>query len=352
MRIGRKSFAASLVLLALLGCGRGESEGGEEGVPAVVDARTGVASLQAVEQTVAAIGTVVPRPGSFAQLAPPASARVARVYVVGGERVAAGAPLVEFEHGPFDAALHSAEAEVISAQHAYDRAVRLADEGILPRKDVDQAATDLAQAQASLGTARRSQELSTLRAPIAGVVTRMTAVMGSSVEPGTPLVEVADPSALDIVLNVSPSDAALVRAGATVAFAAGERPGGEQLGTGAVSTVGASVDSATRVVAIHARLARPSRPLRIGESVFGTILVATHPRAITVPIEALVPEGEGYKVFVVDSAGIAHGRPVTVGVRTATVAEILVGLAAGEAVVTYGAYGMEDSARVRAASPR
>jgi hypothetical protein len=86
--------------------------------------------------------------------------------------------------------------------------------------------------------------------------------------------------------------------------------------------------------------------LRIGETVFGRIVVGTRPNAVTVPIEALVPEGEGFEVFVVDAARIAHATPVAVGARTSQLAEITSGLAGGETVVTYGAYGVADSATV------
>ena len=88
------------------------------------------------------------------------------------------------------------------------------------------------------------------------------------------------------------------------------------------------------------------RRLRIGETVFGAISVGMRPSAIVVPLEALVPEGEEFKVFVVDSNSIAHEREVKVGGRTSTVAEILEGLTAGERVVTSGAYGVADSAKV------
>ena len=71
-----------------------------------------------------------------------------------------------------------------------------------------------------------------------------------------------------------------------------------------------------------------------------------HPNAVTVPLEALVPEGEDFKVFVVDAAGTAHERKVSVGGRTDKVAEITEGLTGGERVVTYGAYGVSDSAKV------
>jgi multidrug efflux pump subunit AcrA (membrane-fusion protein) len=101
-------------------------------------------------------------------------------------------------------------------------------------------------------------------------------------------------------------------------------------------------------VAVRVQAPTTRRPLRIGETVYGQVEVATRPSAITVPVEALVPEGggEGYKVFVVDAAGIAHARGVTVGGRTDKVAEITSGVVAGERVVTYGAYGVEDSAKV------
>jgi len=148
-----------------------------------------------------------------------------------------------------------------------------------------------------------------------------------------------------------PADAAPVRAGVALTFWAGEAARGDTLGVAAVSGVGATVDSVTRAVEVRARITRSSRPLKLGETVFGRIAVGVHAHAVTVPIEALVPEGDGFKVFVVDRAGIAHARSVTVGARTETAAEIASGLAGGETVVTYGAFGVEDSARIVPAKP-
>ena len=88
------------------------------------------------------------------------------------------------------------------------------------------------------------------------------------------------------------------------------------------------------------------RPLRIGETVYGAIGVATVARAIVVPVEALVPDGDAFKVFVVDAGGVAHARPVVVAAKNNRVAFIKSGLNVGERVVTYGAYGVSDSAKV------
>jgi membrane fusion protein, multidrug efflux system len=331
--------------------GQAASEGAAGDIQAVVGAGTAPATLQPFAETVRVIGTVVPRPGRFAELAPPAPTRVAGIFVAPGQRVAQGDSLIAFERAPFDAAAKSADAALESAQHAATRATRLVQAGILPQKDADQAAADLAQAQAAALTAHRAQQLATLRAPLAGVVTRMSAVLGASVDPSQPLVAVADPTALDITFGVSPGDAARIRSGDSLTVTAGEGAGREPLGQGVVTGVGAAVDSVARAVPVRARLAHRTRPLEIGESVFGRIVTAVHARAVTVPLEALVPAGDGYQVFVVDTAGVAHTRLVTVGARNETRVEIVSGLAAGEIVVTSGAYGVEDSAKIVRATP-
>jgi RND family efflux transporter MFP subunit len=316
------------------------------GAPGVGGVGTAVAMMQPFPQVVTAIGTVTPRPTHFAALAAPGPTRVAHIFVAPGQRVATGDSLIEFERAPFDAAARSAETALASSERAYARAVRLVQAGILPQKDIDQAAADLAQAQVAAITARRAQQLATLRAPLAGVVTRMTAVLGASVDASQPLVEVVDVAALDAVFNVSPAQAAQIHGGDSVHVTAGEGEGGEMVGQGSVAAVGAAVDSSSRAVAVRARIGRPARPLRIGESVFGRVVTAVHARAVTVPVAALVPSGDGFQVFVVDSGGIAHVRAVTVGARSQSLAEILAGLTAGETVVTTGAYGIEDGTKV------
>jgi len=345
------------VSIALAGisaaCGGGGSSNGHDvsREPGVRGVSTSVAMVRPFPHEVSAIGTVMPRPDRFASLAPPGPTRVARIFVVAGQPVAKGDPLIEFERAPFDAAAQSAAAALANAERAYARAVRLVEAGVLAQKDSGQAAADLAAAQAAAVTARRAQELATLRAPLRGVVTRMSAVLGASVDANQTLVEVADPMALDIVFNVSPTEASRIHSGDTVTVTSGEgtaRGGGgsEALGPGVVTSIGVAVDSASRAVAVRARLTVPARALRIGESVIGRIVTGESPRAVVIPVDALVPEGDGYRVFVVDSAGIAHARAVTVGGRTESLAEILSGVAAGETVVTTGAYGVQDSARI------
>jgi RND family efflux transporter MFP subunit len=344
-------LALTGVVLLGAGCGRSRGTGDETAAQAVVRVTTVVAEAGTFTEYVSALGTVSPRPGRYAELAAPAPTRVARIVARPGAFVQEGDTLIVFERAPFDAAARTAEAALSTAEHAADRATRLVQAGILPKKDADQAAQALAEAQAAAITARRNQELAALRAPLSGVVTRMTAVLGAAVDASQPLVAVADPRALDVLLTLTPAEAARVHPGDSVAVSAGEdiRGAAEPIGVGRVSDVAGAVDSTTRSVAARVRLPHPSRALRLGESVFGRIAVARRARTIVVPVSALVPAGEGFQVFVVDSAGIAHARSVDIGARTETLVEVLRGLVPGETVVASGAYGVTDGARVERA---
>jgi RND family efflux transporter MFP subunit len=337
---------AALVLAVTAGCKGGAAAGDAATPQAVVGVQTALVTKGPFTEMLGAIGTVVPRPGHVAALAAPQPARISHVYVTAGQHVTQGQPLVELDQTPFRAATQAAEATLSAAEKANERQQRLAAEGIVPRKDADQAAADVAKARGDAANARRAEQLSVMRAPLGGVVTRMTAVLGSTADVAQPLVEVADPAALDILMSVTPNDAARLRTGAKVSLTAGQNATGEPLGVGSAVDIGGAVDTSSRSVSVRVQAPTTRRPLRISETVFGQIAVAVHPNAVTVPLEALVPDGEDFKVFVVDAAGTAHERKVSIGGRTDKVAEITQGLTGDERVVTYGAYGVSDSAKV------
>jgi RND family efflux transporter MFP subunit len=350
--IALSSCRIPICALAALGAGCSGGGGGDEASQPtpVVAVQTAIVRAQPFTETLGTIGTVVGRPGHVASLGAPTATRVSHVYVSEGTRVGVGQPLVELDRTAIDAAAQAAETALTAAQQAYERAERLNREGVAPRKDVEQAASEVAKARSEAIAARRSLQLAVLHSPIAGVVTRLTAVLGASVDVNQPLVEVADPAALDIVFTVTPTEAARVKANASVTLSAGQKATGEPLGIGTVAQISASVDSATRGVPVRVRAPGARRPLRIGETIFGQIVVGTHPNAIAVPAAALVPDGEGFKVFVVDAENVAHQQSVSVGARTDSSAEITDGLKGGERVVTYGAYGVEDSVKVTTGS--
>ena len=319
-----------------------------EAAPAVATVAATVATV-ATERfagVIDAIGVVTVRPGHLASLGAPGSARVSAVRVSVGDRVRAGAVLVELEPAPFNAAVQGANAALLAATTARERAQRLVDAGIAPRKDLDLATSELAQATSLAATARRMRTLATLRSPIEGVVTRLTATLGANVDGTAALVEVADPRFIDIVLNVSAAEAAQLTIGAPVTLTSGAAEGADTLGTGVVTTIAGAIDSVSRTVAVRVGAPKTVRALRIGESVNGRITLEQRVDAVLVPSAAVVPDGDEYRVYVVDSAGVAHARTVEVGARRDGRIEITSGLKAAERIVTDGAYQVDDGVHI------
>ncbi|MEO7043569.1 MAG: efflux RND transporter periplasmic adaptor subunit [Gemmatimonadaceae bacterium] len=331
-------------LFALLACGKKDAADEATGTP-VVTVETAQVTTATFVPSVRAVGTVVPSPTGYAELSAPAPSRVARVLVTAGQSIRAGEPLVELDAAALKATASGADAALTSAQSAYDRASRLAQQGILPRKAVDQATSDLAQAKAAAVGAQRTYALSTLRSPISGVVTKMNAVTGASVDPAQVLVAVADPGELQVLLQLSPVDAGAVRRGAPVVLSDNDGPSAKPVAHGTVISVGAAIDSATRAVPIRVRLASSTRPLRLGETLSGKVSLTGSTGAMSIPAAALVPDSAGFKVYVV-KAGVAYATPVEIGTRGDSLVQVTKGLTAGQTVVTTGAYGLEDSSKV------
>ena len=337
-----------LLSSSMLGAGCTHSAAGDDQVSKVPEVHAGIETVTVANftQTFTVTGTVTPARGAAAALSAPTAARVSRVFVAEGERVKVGDALVSFDPTTFDADVNRATAALTAALRARERAERLTEAGVAPRKELDQALAAYADAQAALSTARRAKSLTVLRSPITGVVSRVSVVQDESVDPTKAVVEVVDPRALEVTFGVPPRDATRVLPGSLVQLERGGGADKQPLGSARIVVVGSTVDSLSRNVTVRARPLDPTVPLRVGESVLGHIAGTTTTGVIAIPVEALIPEGETFHVFVVGSDGIAHARKVRVLAQSDKLAHIAEGLAAGDRVVTHGAFGVDEDVKI------
>jgi RND family efflux transporter MFP subunit len=268
-----------------------------------------------------------------------------------GDAVAAGDVLVELDRSVWTEQAADADAALNAAEAAHARAQRLVDQGILPRRDLEAATAELARVRAVAVDARRTLARATLRSPIRGSVSTVSASLAQPVGINDVLVEVVDPSALEALVRLSADDAARVTVGDAVTLTGGLDLAAPPIALGRVTGVSPSVDPLTGTVTARVAI-DPSQGIRAGQRVSARIVVAMHPGAVVVPRGALVPSATGTSVFVVDSAGAAHATAVTLGAEAADSVEILSGLARGDRIVTAGAFGMVDGVRVQRAPAR
>ncbi len=215
------------------------------------------------------------------------------------------------------------------------------------------------------GTSRRSgssardpkdEEVLEVSAPVAGRVLRVLQESEGVVQPGTPLLEVGDPAALEIVVDVLTTDAVRIDAGAPVEIV---RWGGEEelaahvvrVEPSAFTKVSALGVEEQRVnVIIELDAPRESwAPLGDGFRVEARIELWRTDAALTVPASALFRDGEGWAVFAVDGQdgeGTAEVRPVSLGRRNGFAAEVAEGLTEGDRVVVHPGDALEDGMEV------
>lgn len=188
-----------------------------------------------------------------------------------------------------------------------------------------------------------------LRSPITGRVLRVPHESERVVAAGEPLVELGDPTQMEIVVDVLSTDAVKVRAGAPVLV---EDWGGEGTLHARVRLVepsGVTKVSALGVeeqrVDVIADFTEVPTPLGDGFRLEARIVVWDADGILKVPSSALFRRGALWNVFVVDG-GRARHRDVETGQRNSREVEILRGLKEGELVILHPSDEIGDGVRV------
>lgn len=240
-------------------------------------------------------------------------------------------------------ALDSAQLEADSAARQLDSA----------RFGERVAAHQLEMARAALSGLRGGAEPLEIRSPVSGQVLRVPQESGGVLPPGTPLIEVGDPDALEIVVDVLTPDAVGVVPGAPVRIDGwgGGRPLGgrvrrvEPSAFTKVSALGVEEQRVNVIVDID-------QPPRLRENLGDGFRVDVHITTwrgeglVVAPASALFRRGERWACFVVED-GRARLRLVRAGHRSSFDVEIVEGLRPGEVVVVHPGDRVDDGVRVK-----
>jgi HlyD family secretion protein len=189
-----------------------------------------------------------------------------------------------------------------------------------------------------------------VRSPVAGRILRIQDPSERVVAAGTPLLTVGDLSRLEVVIELLSSEATQVKTGMPVILDGwgGDQPlkarvrRVEPYAFTKISALGVE-EKRTNVVADF--LDAP-RVLGDGYRVNAHIVVWAAEAVVKAPASALFRCAEAWCAFAVEN-GRARRRLVTIGHRNAQEAEVLEGLAVGEAVIRHPANQIDEGARVQ-----
>lgn len=259
-----------------------------------------------------------------------------------GQYVRQGQALLKMNDVLLQAQLRQAEAQAEQAEKAYNRAMDLHKQQFMSDAALDQSAAAHKTAQAFLDTARTQASMATVKAPISGIITTRTAVLGQIVEQGKPLFTIVRDAALELNMELTDKDLAMVKPD-QVATVYSETQGEV---TGRVRLVTPQINPTTRIG--FARVRVPwSSGLRPGMFAKAEILAGTFD-AVIVPSRAVVYTENKAAIFVIGNEGRVRLVPVRTGQVLNNETVILEGVAASDKVVTVGAGFLVDGDKVEA----
>jgi membrane fusion protein (multidrug efflux system) len=126
--------------------------------------------------------------------------------------------------------------------------------------------------------------------------------------------------------------------------------GSDRTHAGRIYAIDPRVDTSTRTLLVRATCDNGLGRLLPGSFASLELTVAEIPDALLVPAESIEPGVDGKVVYVVQE-GVAHRRIVQTGSRTASLVQIVDGLAAGEQIVVSGLQQMSEGVKVKALDP-
>ena len=336
------------------------AEAEEKQQPTEVAVKVGKITRATLHAYVTGFGSVDPEPATVGQ--PPASAKIgspvagllAEARAVEGQRVAKGAVLFQLDSRVADAQVEKARQAAEFADRAFERQKKLLEVDATSQRVYQEAEAQAQAAHNEMTNAQALRALLTIRAPIAGTVTKALAKPGDAIDVTTVLAEMVDLDRLVVSAKIRSADVGVLRRGQHADISPGRPEAPEQASRGAatvagtVSFISSAVDAATDTVIVRISMSRQT-VLRPGQFVTARIQYDEHRDRLAVPVDAVVTDGNGQGTFVaVVSENTAVKRPVTVGIKDNGLAEIEgADLREGTSIVASGAYGLPDKTRIK-----
>lgn len=354
------------LLFATISCGGGNAAGGAAGagggggMPAMA---VEIATLEAkpVEQTTEFVGTVKSRRSTDIQ--PQVEGFITRITAKPGQRVAAGALLMEIDSrvpqgqlAGLESIRSQRELDVTYARQEADRASRLLAVGAASQMEADRTANDLKAAEAQLRTiqeqirtARTDLAYYRVTAPTSGIVGDIPVREGDRVTKATKLTSIDANAGLEVYLNVPVQQATKLKVGLPVRIVDDT---GATIAEEKVAFVSPSVDERTQTVLVKTPVSVPGT-LRTDQYVRSYVIWSTEP-GLTVPVTSVTRVNGQWFAFVAEPGEggkglVAHQRSVDLGPVIGNSYTVVSGLKAGEQLIVGGIQKIRDGASVVAA---
>lgn len=215
-----------------------------------------------------------------------------------------------------------------ATEQQYDRAVNAYER---TQAEIRLAEAQVVQAQRSLEAAEIKLGHATVKAPVSGVISRKMVERGDMVGTGSPMVIIEQDDEIKIIGSTSERNLGQIEVGETRAIVKFDaRP--EVEFQGVVQRIGATIDPVSRTVEVEVRMPNPAHRVKPGMFARVSLVLEERNNVPVISERAIVRDGDESFVYVVNDESIKV-RPVSLGLRSEGINEIIEGVQPGELVV-------------------
>ncbi|KPF67534.1 hypothetical protein IP69_12485 [Bosea sp. AAP35] len=294
-----------------------------------------------VNEEVEALGTLAA--DESVVIAPEIAGRVTALGFKEGQRVERGQLLVRLDTAILDAELKQLQADLSLARDTFQRNQSLVQRGAGTQVALEQATAQLASSEARIQLAQAKLAQSAIMAPFNGVVGLRSVSVGDYVSVGKQLITLTNIDPIKVDFRVPEIFLAQVKVGQTISLKVDAVPGADFKGN--IFAVDPVVDVNGRAIRLRATVPNADLVLKPGLFARVTIVVDRRENAMLIPESAVVPDGVGKIVYIVEN-GKAKRVRVELGKRLPGKVEIVKGLTPQMQVVSSGQMRLREGATV------
>ncbi|NNC76777.1 MAG: efflux RND transporter periplasmic adaptor subunit [Woeseiaceae bacterium] len=334
----------TLMALTLVACGTGEATPTDaEATAAAIPVATTAPTRRDISATYAATATIDSE-GDAPVLAR-VGGEVVELLVEEGDKVTKGQVLARLDGERLRLEMLAAKADLDKAHGEFERYKDLNRRGLVSEAMFDGLKYDVDSMQATYLLRKLNYEYSNIRATISGHVSERMIKPGQTVDVGHELFRVTETGELLAYLQIPQTELTKFEIGNAVTLSVDSMPA--KTFHAHIIRISPTIDIVNGTFRATVAIGNDTGLLAPG--MFGKFQIAyeLHADALTIPVQALLKDGDDASVYVVSDGQVSR-RTLLTGIQSGGAVEVLQGLSENDEIVVKGQSALREGSKVLA----
>lgn len=336
-----KTYLFILFIIGLVSCREGTIVASKKKSGPGLEANILRIQTASLLEAIQATGTVMAN--EEVELKAEESGRLMKIFFQEGSEISKGSPLFQIDDRDFRAQAQNVQVNLNLAKKELERNTSLLKAEAISQEAYDASANKAASLQAELDILNVRIDRCLVKAPFSGRIGLRQFSEGAYISVGQALVSLVKERPLKIEFEVPEIYASRIQKNMPLeAFVASS----SDTLFAVIYAFEASINSGNRNLKVRALCDNESKAIVPGTYVSVSLQLDELKEAILVPTEAVVPELNGQKVYLVKD-GVVKSQPITTGLRRTSDIQVVSGLNLGDSILLTGILQARDGMPVQ-----